>query len=234
MRPLLAFDFDGTLAPIVERPDRATVPAEVSRWLGELARLHPIAVITGRSIADVRARLDFEPQFVIGNHGAEDASSRMPGAASAALDGLRDRVAAASRALEDAGVALEDKEYSLALHYRRAADPSVARAAIGALLRDLDPALASFGGKCVVNVVASGLPDKGEALETLVRRCAAGAAFFAGDDVNDEAVFRRALPPSLTIRIGRDDPSSRAMFFLDDAAELVLVLRRMHALSAPD
>src|ERR687890_603252 len=57
LEPLLAFDFDGTLAPIVDRPDDARVPAEVSRWLAELARRHPIAVITGRSIADVRARL---------------------------------------------------------------------------------------------------------------------------------------------------------------------------------
>lgn len=233
LEPLLAFDFDGTLAPIVDRPDDASVPAEVSGWLAELARLHPIAVITGRSVADVRKRLGFEPHFVVGNHGAEDASSRMPDAATVALDALRGRVAAESRALVDAGVTVEDKRYSLAFHYRLAADAELARAVIGALLGDLAPSLASFGGKCVVNVVASGLPDKGEALATLVRRCDAGASFFAGDDVNDEAVFRRAVPPSLTIRIGRDDPGSQAMFVLDDAAELVLVLRRMHALSSP-
>ena len=233
LEPLLAFDFDGTLAPIVARPDAASVPAEVSRWLAELARLHPVAVITGRSVADVRARLGFEPHFVVGNHGAEDASSHLPDAATLALDALRGRIVAAAAALVDAGVTVEDKRYSLAFHYRLAADAALARAAIATLLGDLAPALASFGGKCVVNVVASGLPDKGEALATLVRRCDAGAAFFAGDDVNDEAVFRRALPPSLTIRIGRDDPASQAMFFLDDISELVLVLRRMHALSAP-
>ena len=86
LRPLLAFDFDGTLAPIVDRPDDASVPAEVSRCLAELARLHPVAVITGRRVADVRARLAFKPRFVIGNHGAEDTSSRLPDDASRALD----------------------------------------------------------------------------------------------------------------------------------------------------
>ena len=75
--PLLAFDFDGTLAPIVDRPGDASVPDNVSRCLAKLARAHPVAIITGRSIADVRARLGFEPHFVIGNHGAEDERSRM-------------------------------------------------------------------------------------------------------------------------------------------------------------
>src|SRR5690242_16341081 len=71
-RPLLAFDFDGTLAPIVARPDEAHVPLEVSHGLAELAQALPVAVITGRSVADVRPRLGFEPRYVVGNHGAED------------------------------------------------------------------------------------------------------------------------------------------------------------------
>ena len=231
LAPLLAFDFDGTLAPIVDRPDDASVPAQIARCLAELSHLHPVAVITGRRVADVRARLGFEPRFVIGNHGAEDASTRMPVAAAAALDALRDRIETEARVLTDAGVVVEDKQFSLAFHYRLAADAAVALQAIDTLLRDRDPALGRFGGKCVVNVVASELPDKGDALATLVRRCGAGAAVFVGDDVNDEAVFRRAVPPWLTIRIGRDDPTSRAMFFLDDAQELVHVLGRMGSLS---
>jgi trehalose 6-phosphate phosphatase len=232
LQPLLAFDFDGTLAPIVDRPDEASVPAEVARCLAELARLHPVAVITGRRLADVRARLAFEPRFVIGNHGAEDATSRMPEDAARALDRLRRRLVAEAQALAGAGVLVEDKHYSLAFHYRLAPDAAVALATIEALLRDLAPALGRFGGKCVVNVVARGAPDKGDALATLVRRCGAGAAFFVGDDVNDEAVFRRAAAPWLTIRIGRDDPTSQAMFFIDGAAELLLVLRRMQSLSS--
>ena len=62
---------------------------------------------------------------------------------------------------------------------------------------------------------------------------AADAAVFVGDDVNDEAVFMRAEPPSLTIRIGADDPLSRAMYFLDSEAQLALVLQRMLVLRAP-
>ena len=77
------------------------------------------------------------------------------------------------------------------------------------------------------------MPDKGDALAALVRRSNAEAAVFVGDDVNDEAVFMRAEPPSLTIRIGDDDPLSQAMYFLDSEVQLAVVLQRMLALRAP-
>ena len=233
LRPLLAFDFDGTLAPIVARPDEARVPESVSRGLAALAQGLPVAVITGRSVADVRPRLGFEPLYVIGNHGAEDPGQPGGARASPALDALRQRIAAHAPELTAAGVTVEDKRYSIALHYRLAADAGAALVCIEALLCGIEPALRRFGGKCVVNVLAEGLPDKGDALAALVERSSVSAAVFVGDDVNDEAVFLRAEPPSLTIRIGDDDPLSRAMYFLDSEAQLVHVLNRMLALLVP-
>jgi trehalose 6-phosphate phosphatase len=231
--PLLAFDFDGTLAPIVARPDEAAVPANVSDGLARLAQRLPVAVITGRSVADVKPRLGFEPHYVIGNHGAEDPEVGPPSTASQALDALRHRVVVQADALRGCGVQVEDKQYSLALHYRLAADPGVALLCIEDLLQGTEPALKRFGGKFVVNVVATGVPDKGDALAALLRRSGAASAVFAGDDINDEAVFMRAEPHWLTIRIGRDDPLSRAMFFLDSEAELAVVLQKMLALDMP-
>ncbi|MEP7056824.1 MAG: trehalose-phosphatase [Caldimonas sp.] len=225
--PLLAFDFDGTLAPIVDRPEEARVPETVARVLSRLGRSLPVAIITGRNVDDVRPRLGFEPRYVIGNHGAEDPEVGPASAGSNALDVLRHRIPAAAAGLARVGVGVEDKHHSLAFHYRRAPDAGVALVAIEALLEGVSPALQRFGGKCVVNVVAAGLPDKGDALATLVRRAGADAALFVGDDVNDEAVFMRADPGWLTLRIGRDDPLSRAMFFLDDATELAQVLQRI-------
>jgi len=233
LRPLLAFDFDGTLAPIVARPDEAKVPESVSRGLAELARDLPVAIITGRSVADVRTRLGFEPQYVIGNHGAEDPTVPRPAPAGQPLDALRQRIAAHAGDLAAAGVSVEDKRLSLALHYRLARDPGAALVSIEALLQGIEPSLKRFGGKCVVNVLAAGLPDKGDALAALVRRANVAAAVFVGDDVNDEAVFMRAEPPSLTIRIGDDDPLSKAMYFLDSDAQLALVLQRMLTMRAP-
>jgi trehalose 6-phosphate phosphatase len=232
-QPLLAFDFDGTLAPIVERPDDAHVAAEVAERLDRLGRLRPVAVVTGRSVADVSGRLGFSPRFIVGNHGAED-PARDPGLEASLLDGLRTRLAGHAAGLGAAGIQVEDKRFSLALHYRLAADRRRAVARIRSVLRGLDPGLRTFGGKYVVNVVLASAPDKGDAVASLVRRAACGAAVFVGDDVNDEAVFERALPNWLTVRVGRDDPATRASFFLSDHSEMGALLDAMlSALRAP-
>jgi trehalose 6-phosphate phosphatase len=229
-RPLLAFDFDGTLAPIVARPDMAIVPPAVSERLAQLATHLPVAIITGRSVADVKPRLGFTPHYVVGNHGAEDPLIGPPSGASQALDALRHRIEASGDALRRVGIEVEDKLYSLALHYRHAPDAGAALVCIEELLLGMEPSLHRFGGKCVVNVVAVGVPDKGDALASLMRRENAAAAVFVGDDVNDEAVFMRANSHWLTVKIGRDDPLSRAMFFLDNDGELASVLERMTGL----
>ena len=229
--PLLAFDFDGTLAPIVDHPDHAHARASVSPLLAQLGRRLPIAILTGRSVADVRNRLGFEPAHVIGSHGAED-ESRSPAAHDrSGLDALRAQIGARADELRAAGVAVEDKDHSLALHYRLAPDAFLALACIDSVLGDSPPGLRRFGGKFVVNVVAAGDPDKGDALLALAERLGVRAAVFFGDDVNDEAVFARAPPHWLTVRIGTDDPQSRAMFFLDSDDELPVVLEQMQALA---
>jgi trehalose 6-phosphate phosphatase len=79
----------------------------------------------------------------------------------------------------------------------------------------------------VVNVAPASAPDKADAVLALAAHSGAECVFFAGDDVNDEPVFASAPDHWLTVRIGRDDPSSRAMFFLDSHSEMGLLLQRM-------
>lgn len=227
---LLAFDVDGTLAPIVARPDDAQVPTGIARRLAALSQRCPVAVITGRSIADVRPRLGFEPAYVIGNHGAEglDHGVQAPG-----LSMLLERLQAHAAALHAAGVQFEDKGLSLALHYRLARDREAALRAISELLTELPADLHSFGGKCVLNIVARHAPDKGDAALALLRASGCEALLFVGDDVNDEAVFERALPGWLTVRIGRAQGHSRAMFFLDSTAEMSSLLERVQRALGP-
>ena len=226
-RPLLAFDFDGTLAAIVARPADARVPAAVARRLAQLASLLPLAIISGRSVEDVSERLDFRPKFVIGNHGAEDPSGELPGDWPALLSPLRERLHARARDVAAAGVDVEDKRYSIALHYRLARDRAAAAALIGALVADLGPGLKVFGGKLVVNASPANARDKAQALADLVRRCEADSAVYVGDDANDEPVFERREPTWLTIRIGRDNPNTRAMFVLENPGEIAMLLERM-------
>ncbi|MEO7056610.1 MAG: trehalose-phosphatase [Caldimonas sp.] len=223
--PLLAFDFDGTLAPIVARPDDARVPLAVARRLDRLAQRLPIAIISGRRVDDIRERLSFAPQFVIGNHGAEDplAGSNF---GPERLDPVRGQLRAQAAELESAGVTIEDKGYSLALHYRLSRERERARLVVEALVAGLGQEASAYGGKMVMNIVAAGADDKADAVAGLVRRCGVEAAVFLGDDVNDEPVFARAEPSWLTVKVGRDDPASKASFAID-ATEVARLLDAM-------
>lgn len=229
-RPLLAFDFDGTLAPIVSRPDQAHIPTAVAGRLSWLAARLPVAIVTGRSVADVRKRLGFTPRYIVGNHGAEDETDPVGAAARAnALNPLRKLLATRAAALTTAGVLIEDKGQSIALHYRLSRGRERALAMIRELLSSAQVPLHVFKGKMVINATAAGAPDKAHAVQSLLARSGASCALFAGDDVNDEPVFASAPPSWLTVRIGRDDPASMAQYFLDSPSEMALLLERMLA-----
>jgi trehalose 6-phosphate phosphatase len=122
-----------------------------------------------------------------------------------------------------AGVEIEDKALTLAIHYRRAPAPAAAARAIRAALAAV-AGVRVIGGKRVVNVLPAGLPDKGSALAGLRRRLRAEAAVYVGDDETDEDVF--ALRPGrdlVTIRVG-PCRTSRARYFLRDQDEVDTVL----------
>ncbi len=227
-RPLIALDFDGTLADIVDLPGDARITPELAQGLATLTEHLPVAIVTGRSIDDVKGRLGFEPLLIIGNHGAEDGVDLQASSALCSeLDPLRRLIRHQAPHLFEAGVDIEDKGQSIALHYRRAPDAERAKAAISTLIDLLGPAVRTFTGKMVENVVPLAAPDKAEAVHNLVAGCAASAALFAGDDVNDEPVFASAPPHWLTIRVGRDSSPSRARYFIHEPHEMKRLIARM-------
>jgi len=227
-RPLLAFDFDGTLAPIVARPDDARLSSAVADRLRSLSEKLPLAIVTGRSRDDVLARLSFEPRYVIGNHGAEDPQDAGSAEArSNALQPLRRLLKFRRADIDAVGVMVEDKGQSLALHYRLSRQRDEAKALVNELLDTQDVSVRSFPGKMVVNVVPAGAPDKADAVHRLIARCGAECALFAGDDVNDEPVFVSAPPDWLTVKVGRDDRVSHAQFFMDGPHEIAMLLDRI-------
>src|SRR5204862_70156 len=123
------------------------VPLPTLRRLRRLKQRLPLAVISGRTVADLQRRLGFEPDHVVGNHGAEDARAGVVPEWRAALDGLRERLRRVAVELRRAGVSVEDKGASLALHYRLAPDHRLAVDVIGQVLEPIDPGLHVFGGK---------------------------------------------------------------------------------------
>lgn len=226
-RPLLGFDFDGTLAPIVMHPDEAVLSPTLARLLGMLAERLPVAVVTGRQVLDVRHRLGFKPTHIVGNHGAEDEELGPDPQVVLALKAFRERMTKLEPMLSAAGASIEDKGASIAIHYRLATQPAQARAAIAELTRDLPPGVVTETGKRVVNVLASAAPDKGDAITRLMALHDTPVAFYAGDDTNDEPVFERAGLDWVTARVGPRLDSSHARFYLREQAEMEEVLRLM-------
>lgn len=226
-KPLLVFDFDGTLAPIVARPDYARVTPGVATRLAALAQRLPLAIVSGREAADVRRRLHFSPRYVVGSHGADSPIWPDERPWTSALEPARAWLASHRDALDELGVRIEDKRFSVALHYRLAPDRALAQRRLRQLLATLPDGLQVFGGKQVFNIVADSAPDKADAVKALARHAGCTTVFFVGDDVNDEPVFAEAAAHWLTIKVGRDSPPSQARFFLDSSAEMALLLERM-------
>ncbi|HLJ74980.1 MAG TPA: trehalose-phosphatase [Casimicrobiaceae bacterium] len=226
-KPLLAFDIDGTLAPIVSQPGEARLPDAIQRCLDVLASRSDMAIITGRAAEDARSMLAFTPRYVVGNHGAEGVPA-WAGRRSAFVEIVRDWHDAlrACSPLVATGVMIEDKRYSLSLHYRQAPDWDAAYRAIRDCIERLRPTPKVIDGKAVVNLLTPDAPNKGDALRALIADSVTSAAIYVGDDDTDERVFELILPDVLTIRVERDD-ASRAALFLHDQGEVLPLLRHI-------
>jgi trehalose 6-phosphate phosphatase len=124
------------------------------------------------------------------------------------------------------GVRIEDKTFSVALHYRRSRAKKKARAAILEAAAALGPDRV-IGGKQVVNILPEGAPHKGIALERERDRLRRDTAIYVGDDETDEDVFSLDLPGRLlTVRVGPKRGSQAAYYLKSQAAvdELLAVL----------
>jgi trehalose 6-phosphate phosphatase len=218
---LCAFDFDGTLAPIVSTPDDAGLRPSTRRLLHEVAVLYPCAVISGRARRDVAARLDGLPLFeIVGNHGLEPA--RGAGAFEAVVARWVPRL---RRRLEPhRGVVIEDKRLSVAVHYRKSREKKRALQAIRVAVAGLGP-LRAVPGKQVLNLLPAGAPHKGLALEAVRARAGCDTALYVGDDDTDEDVFALDQPGRLLcIRVGRRH-GSLAPYYLRRREEIDALLR---------
>ncbi len=231
--PLCLFDFDGTLAPLAPDPAGVLLPHAVQLRLQALQARVPVGIVTGRSLADLRPRLEFRPDYLIGNHGLEGlpGERRMHAALVAACERWRASLAPRLPAI-DPGIWLEDKQLSLSIHYLHARDPDAVESALAALFAQLSPAPRIIPGKSVFSLLPPGRGDKGEAVLQLLRATSAGGALYVGDDITDEDVFRLRHPDILSVRVEPSAASAAPWFVADHAAMLPLLDRLLDCLPA--
>lgn len=215
-RLLLFLDFDGTLASIVDEPRMAVLPTATRRLLSELGAdaTITIAIVSGRSLDDLKGRVGMPNLIYAGNHGLEIEGRGLafehPAATvlKAAVREITEQIADHAGNLQ--GVEIESKGLSSSIHYRRAARS--AQIHLEALLRDLvapeDPNIAIRGGKMVHEVRPRVDWHKGKAVVWIRDQLGQREALpiVMGDDMTDEHAFR-AFDDAITICVDPQRPT---------------------------
>ncbi len=213
---LFAFDFDGTLARLSADYMQRRMSRRAQAAFATLNERAATAIITGRSVAHVTPLLGLEPDFVIGNHGAEGLKDYvLPECVPAQLRAWQE----ALEPLSIAGVRLNTKPCSLTLHYASQDTKEKIRSAISSL----EPVPRTLSGKGLINLIPPGLPHKGDALLKLMEQSGCPHALFAGDEETDEDVFTLRNPFILSVKIGKSAFSS-ADYYLRRQSEVPRLL----------
>lgn len=227
-RLLLFLDYDGTLTSIVDHPEKALLEDDSRAVLKRIVRRHPVYVVSGRDMNDVRNRVGIEGIEYVGSHGFHMMESA-PEIDPQELEEAAVELDTAANELEQwldyiDGVFIERKRYSFALHYRRANRDDLQQ--IGAAAQDVMERYASVAfkkGKEVIEFVPDIPWDKGRCLQALMARwkeTADGADAFAvyiGDDITDEDAFRILDPDAgLCVLVAETGRETAAEFRLSD------------------
>jgi alpha,alpha-trehalase len=235
--PVAVFlDYDGTLTPIVARPEMATLSAGMEAVLRDLAARCPVAIISGRDLRDLKQMVKLDGLVYAGSHGFDvDAPEELGGRVRRGEE-FADALAAARARLKEAVAPIpeawvEDKAFAVTLHFRQVADDDVpaVEAAFGAVA-DASPDLRRSSGKKVLELRPDIEWDKGRALEMLLERIDRDGShlpLFIGDDDTDEDAFRAVAGGGIGIRVGDPHVVSAAEYFLADTDEVGMFLERL-------
>jgi len=253
-RLLVASDFDGTLAPIVDNPADARPLPRAAEALIELAGLPftAVALVSGRALAVLREYAGMPAAVhLVGSHGAEfdlgagdppdcggerSDSGKVPGFALEIDEALLARISSELEAIaaDKPGVTVESKPASVALHVRNASVADGEAALAAARMVGHARGAEITAGKAVLEFAVIST-DKGEAVDILRAQNDATAVTFFGDDVTDEKAFRRMVGSDVGVKVGPGETlaSYRVDSPEDVAAALHYLFERRAGLSQP-
>lgn len=230
-------DFDGTLTPIVSRPDQAVLADSTRAILHKLAAKMPVAILSGRELNDVRKRVGIDGIVYAGSHGFDIAGPRglrrqearefLPALDEAEKE-LREKLARVEGAL------IERKCFSIATHYRNVNErdfPKLERTVSEVAARPRK--LRRIDGKKVYELLPDTDWDKGKAvlwlLEILALERAKVRPIYLGDDRTDEDAFRALEQRGVGILVSEEPRPTAASYSLRDPSEVERFLRELVA-----
>ena len=219
--PAVFFDFDGTLSDIVENPDSARLVAGAADALTSLTAQCPVAILSGRDLADVRQRIGLPGIWYAGSHGFEltgpDGAHHENAEAAASIPVLERAAAELADRLGDIpGVVVEHKRFGVAVHYRNAARDRVGEAAAAVRSVGQRTALRVTTGREVIELRPDVDWDKGKTLRWVLdhirdeEQPGPLLPIYLGDDITDEDAFDAIHDDGIAILVRHSDDGDRA------------------------
>jgi len=238
----ICLDYDGTLTPIVSRPEQALLSERMRAVLRELMEACPVAVVSGRELADIKRLVGLDMIYVA-DHGFELAIPGGPVEIYEPAAALKPEVAAVARKAEDRlgsvpGVLIERKQFSVAVHYRLVGgnDLPLVHREVDRLLSEHE-GLRLIEGKKVHEFRPDLDWDKGKAMEFLAKRLSVpiDGILYIGDDITDEDVFRAIRDAGIGIVVWESPRRTAAAYSLPGPDEVERFLKRLaRSLNADD
>jgi alpha,alpha-trehalase len=236
-QPLVCLDFDGTLSEIVSDPGVATLVPGAAKALENLAVQCPVAILSGRDLADIRDRVGLPDLWYAGSHGFElvgpDGSQHNNDAAAAAVPVLETAATELCDELKHiAGARVEHKRYAVAVHYRNVAPERVGEIVATTHRCGQRHGLRATGGRKVVELRPDIDWDKGAALAWIgdqIHQTGRVLPIYVGDDLTDEDAFDAVRFNGVTVVVRHDEDGGRptaAQFTLNNPTEVCEFLRR--------
>lgn len=241
-RPAVFLDYDGTLTPIVSRPEQATLSEDMRRAVQELARRFPTTIVSGRGLADVMDLVGLDDVHYAGSHGfdirtAGGTEEVIRHEAAADVEPLIQEV---TRHLENEladieGALVEPKRFTVAVHVRLVTEEDAPRveAAVDEAVKRA-PELAKARGKMVYEIRPALDWDKGRAvlwlLDALELNGPRVVPIYLGDDTTDEDAFRVLEERGVGIVVTDRPRPTHAHYQLQDPDEVEAFLRRLGSL----
>lgn len=230
-------DYDGTLTPIVRRPEEAIMSDAMRSKILELSRLCFLAIVSGRDLGDVRNLVDVDNIFYVGSHGFDIAGPddwhTIDQRGKEFLPVLDIAEKEIEGCLKDIpGARVERKKFSIAAHYRE-----VQTEKAGLVEKAVDDVLAKHPelrkgfGKKVYEMQPDIDWDKGKALLWLLKKLNLDNTgilpFYIGDDVTDEDAFKVLIKKGIGIVVSEEKRSSKAAYKLKDPDEVLIFLKNI-------
>lgn len=227
--PVFFLDYDGTLTPIVERPELAVLSDAMRQVVKKLSQKYKTAIVSGRMREDVEKLVSIEGLFYAGSHGfdikgpnfslIESHAEATLGIVAELIKKLKERLGGIE------GLLVEEKKFSVAVHYRCVAPGEVSRIrpVIDELLRS-ESRLRLMEGKMVYEILPAFDWNKGKAIRWIMKALDiswdAHNVVYIGDDVTDEDAFRVLGPRGTAILVNDESKSSAADFCLKSPEEV--------------